>query len=79
MEIHAFDSTEGILYVTDTTTVREHGILLSMHPAIGPRYHLPRKFWRKERLSYRVPFLKAERLIVAQDDDSSGVQLSLTL
>jgi hypothetical protein len=79
VRIHAHDSDAQVLYTTDTQTVRQHGILMTANPGIGPRYHLPRRFWRKERLTYKPPYLTAEVLIVAREDESSEVQLSLTL
>jgi len=78
-EIHAFHRDEGILYVTRPGTLRAHGVLASMNPAIGKRYHLPRRFWRRTRLHYHVPYIQAERIVQAHEDESLGVQLALAL
>ncbi len=57
-EVHLYAPWEGILYVADVDTIRTEGRLASFHASIGRRYHLPRRFWKQTRLTYKVPFLE---------------------
>ena len=67
---------EQKLYVVDIATVRSKGLLKSMNAAIGRRYHVPRKHWRKVALYYRVPFVEREIVIEAEP---KAEQLGLAL
>ena len=78
-EVHAFHRDESVLYVADPETIRTRGVLRSMNAIIGKRYHLSREFWKRRRLDYRVPYVKAERIVRAHEDGSSAVQLAFAL
>lgn len=76
-EVHAFLQAEQQLYIVDLTTLREEAVLLSMNPQIGKRLHLPRRYWRRTWLYYNVPFIRQERVVVADDEEPRPVQMAL--
>lgn len=73
-EVHLFAEWEKTLYVADLGTIRNKGVLASMHAAIGPRYHLSRSYWRITKLTYRIPYLEE---VVTLHSYPEPVQLGL--
>ena len=70
-EIHVLFRPKRRLYVTDTESVRRNGILGSMHPQIGPRWHIPREYFSKRSLTYTPPFLEEEIVVTATSTSCS--------
>ena len=70
-EIHVLFRPDGRLYVTDTESVRRNGIFESMHPQIGPRWHIPREYFSKRWLTYTPPFLEEEIVVTATSTSCS--------